>query len=91
MSISAWIMVAVCVAWVVLFLAFTVRDLREEDKKSAIAAEGKEVDPFMFTGERAREEARASYLNDVRVRKYFEEQGIVSFLDLDSDQEKASS
>lgn len=54
MSISAWIMVAVCVVWFVLFLAFTARDLKGEDQKSAIAADGRETDPFMFTGERAR-------------------------------------
>ena len=90
MSISAWIMVAVCVVWFVLFLAFTARDLKGEDQKSAIAADGRETDPFMFTGERAREEARESYLHDVRVRKYFEEQGIVPFLKLDACQEESS-
>ncbi len=87
MSISAWVMVGVCVVWFVLFFVFTAKDLKGESLKGSLAAEEKETDPFMFTGAKAREEARESYLRDMRVKKYFDEQGITPFLDLPGQKE----
>ena len=46
MQIGTWIMLFVSIAWLALFVVFTVKDLREEGKKSAILDSGQPLDPF---------------------------------------------
>lgn len=82
MGVTTWIMVLVCAAWLVLFLAFTARDLKSESRKREALAAGEEIDPFLFSGEKARQEAREMYLRDAQARNYFDEQGITPFLNL---------
>ena len=84
MTGMTWLMVVVVLIWSVIFISLTINDLKCENHKSALLAEGKEVDPFEFSGEKARAEAREAYLNnDPVLKKYFEEQDIVKFLGIE--------
>lgn len=85
MTGMTWLMVIVVLVWAVLFLYFTMHDLKCERTKEEILASGKELDPFLFTGEKARAEAREAYLNNDKVLKhYFDEQDVVKFLGIDN-------
>ena len=81
MQIGTWIMLFVSIAWLALFVVFTVKDLREEGKKSAILDSGQPLDPFKFSGEKARVEAKVLYAKDPVARHYMDENGITPFLD----------
>ena len=81
MTGMTWVMVGVVLLWSALFIYFTVRDLKCEATKSKILAEGKDLDPFLFTGEKARAEAREAYqAGDPVIKKYFDEQDLAKFL-----------
>ena len=84
MTGMTWLMVIVVLVWTALFLYFTMHDLRCESKKEEILSKGEDLDPFLFTGERARAEAREAYLNNDKVLKhYFDEQDVVKFLGIE--------
>lgn len=78
-------MLGVCFAWFGLFAYFTIQDLRHEEKKNEILASGEPLDPFLFTGEKARREAREQYLNDPVAKDYLDEMGVTPFLGLDAE------
>lgn len=80
MQVGTWIMLFVCITWLVLFVLFTMKDLREESKKSEILDRGEALDPFLFTGEKARAEAKALYAEDPVAKQFFDENGITPFL-----------
>lgn len=80
MQIGTWMMLFVSIAWMVLFLLFTAKDLREEGEKSAILASGETLDPFRFSGEKARTEARELYAKDPVARRFMDENEITPFL-----------
>ena len=80
MQLGTWIMVFVCIAWFVLFGYFTARDLRTETTKKEMLQNGQELDPFLFSGEKARAEAREQYETDPFAKKYFDENGITPYL-----------
>jgi len=84
MTGMTWLMVIVVLVWTALFLYFTFHDLKCEKQKEEILAAGEELDPFLFTGEKARAEAREAYLNNDKVLKhYFDEQDVVKFLGIE--------
>lgn len=84
MTGMTWLMVIVVLVWSGIFIYLTINDLRCENHKSSVLAAGEEVDPFQFSGEKARAEAREAYVNnDPVLKKYFEEQDIVKFLGID--------
>lgn len=83
MVLGTYMMLGVCLVWFVALFWFLFRDLRGEREKSELMAKGVPPDPFHFSGERARAEAREAYLEDAVVRQYFEEIDIVPFLRLD--------
>lgn len=74
------LMLAVCVVWFGCFVAFTARDLQEESKKTHLIVQGKSLDPFLFSGEKARKEASVLYQTDPVAKKYFKEIEIEEFL-----------
>jgi len=80
MQVGTWLMLMVCLIWFGCFIYFTAKDLGDEGKKSAIIASGEPLDPYLFSGEKARAEARALYGKDPVVKKYFDENGITPFL-----------
>lgn len=84
MEFMTILMLVICFAWFGLFLYFTFQDLRREEKKSAILASGEPLDPFLFSGEKARAEAREQYLADPVAKEYLDEMGVTPFLKLDS-------
>lgn len=85
MQIGTWIMLLVSLAWIGLFMAFTIKDLKGEGKKNEKIAAGEPLDPFMFSGERARSEARELYEKDPLARAYFDENDITPFLTVKGD------
>jgi len=80
MKLGTWVMLGVCIAWFVLFIRFTYRDLRDESRKTAILASKEPLDPFLFSGEKARTEAREQYEKDPVAREYFDATGVTPFL-----------
>lgn len=85
MVFGTYMMLGVCLGWFVALFWFLFRDLRGEREKAELLAKGVPPDPFHLSGEKARAEARAAYLNDPVIRQYFEEIDIVPFLRLDDD------
>ncbi len=85
MGVMTICMLGVCFLWFGCFLYFTIQDLRHEEKKTAILASGEPLDPFLFTGEKARAEAREQYLKDPVAREYLDEIGVTPFLHLEAE------
>ncbi len=84
MTGMTWFMVGIVFIWTAIFLALTVRDLKCEAKKEEVLSKGEDLDPYLFSGEKARAEARDAYLNNDPVLKpFFEELGIVKFLGIE--------
>lgn len=82
---GTYLMLLVCFVWFVAFLYTLYVDLRDEERKNeAIAQHGEDgLDPFLFSGERARQEATDMYLKDPVCREFFDEKGVTKFLNLE--------